>query len=38
MKLARRKFLHLATSAALLPAVGRTAWAQSTRPLSATTT
>ena len=34
MKLARRKFLHLATSAALLPAVGRTAWAQSTRPLA----
>src|SRR6266705_1174976 len=34
MKLARRKFLHLATSAAVLPAVGRTAWAQTALPLA----
>jgi len=29
MKLPRRKFLHLAASAAALPAVSRIAWAQS---------
>src|ERR1700758_1568514 len=35
MKLPRRKFLHLAASAAALPAVSRTAWAQAypTRPV-----
>src|SRR5262244_3505475 len=35
MKLPRRKFLHLAASAAALPAVSRLAWAQSypTRPV-----
>jgi len=35
MKLLRRQFLHLATSAAALPALSRIAWAQSypTRPL-----
>jgi hypothetical protein len=35
MKLPRRKFLHLAASAAALPAVSRFAWAQTypTRPV-----
>ena len=35
MKLPRRQFLHLAAGAAALPAVSRTAWAQSypTRPV-----
>src|SRR5262245_1251744 len=35
MKLPRRKFLHLATGAAALPAVSRMAWAQAypTRPV-----
>ena len=35
MKLPRRRFLHLAAGAAALPAVSRTAWAQSypTRPI-----
>ena len=36
MKLSRRRFLHLAASAAALPAVSRTAWAQAypTRPIT----
>jgi hypothetical protein len=35
MKLPRRKFLHLAASAAALPGVSRIAWAQTypTRPV-----
>jgi len=35
MKLPRRKFLHLAASAAALPAVSQIAWAQNypTRPV-----
>jgi tripartite-type tricarboxylate transporter receptor subunit TctC len=35
MKLPRRRFLHLAASAAALPAVSRVAWAQAypTRPV-----
>src|SRR6266700_7970769 len=35
MKLARRRFLHLAAGAAVLPAVSRSAWAQAypTRPI-----
>jgi tripartite-type tricarboxylate transporter receptor subunit TctC len=32
MKLARRRFLHLAAGAAALPAVSRVAWAQTTYP------
>ena len=38
MKLPRRKFLHLATGAAALPAVSRIAWAQAypSRPITST--
>ena len=32
MKFPRRRFLHLAAGVAALPAVSRTAWAQSTKP------